>query len=110
MDSKLLIIIATGEKEKALTGLMYARNAIGREWLGDIKVVFFGPIERLMVNDEDVASMVKEVAAIGGGVACKFISDRDAVSEGIEKLGVDVEYVGPLISDMINDGYVPMVW
>ncbi|MHA2231465.1 MAG: hypothetical protein ACXAB4_03135, partial [Candidatus Hodarchaeales archaeon] len=66
MDSKLLIIIATGEKEKALTGLMYARNAIGREWLGDVKVIFFGPIQGLMVNDEDVSNAAKEVAAIGG--------------------------------------------
>lgn len=110
MGSKLLVIIATAEKEKALTGLMYARNTIAREWLKDVKVIFFGPFERLMVNDEEITTAAKEVAAIGGAIACKFLSDRDQVSDKIEKLGVDVEYVGPIIADLIKDGYVPMVW
>ena len=109
MGSKLLVILATAEKEKALTGLMYARNTIAREWLEDVKVIFFGPIERLMVNDEDIATAAKEVAAIGGAIACKFLSDRDQVSDEIEKLGVDVEYVGPIIADLIKEGYIPMV-
>ena len=39
MSSKLLVILATKDKEKALTGLMYAKNAIKREWLDDVKVL-----------------------------------------------------------------------
>ena len=33
MSSKLLVIIATGSEEKAVAGLMYARNAIKNRWL-----------------------------------------------------------------------------
>lgn len=106
----MLVIIATSEKEKALTGLMYAKNTISREWLEDLKVIFFGPSERLMVADEDVANSAKEIAAIGGAIACRFLSDRDGVSEEIERLGVEVEYVGTIVSDLIKDGYVPMLW
>jgi len=50
MKSKVLIIIATKDREKALTGLMYAENAIKNDWLKDVKVVFFGPSESLMVG------------------------------------------------------------
>ncbi|MFQ6126016.1 MAG: hypothetical protein ACE5R6_15625 [Candidatus Heimdallarchaeota archaeon] len=42
MSSKLLWIIATGEKEKTFAGLMYARNTQKYNWLEDVKV-FFGP-------------------------------------------------------------------
>ena len=110
MSSKLLVIIATGEKEKALAGLMYARNALKRGWLEDVKVVFFGPSERLIAEDDQVADEVKDIALIGESFACKAISDREGVSEELEGLGVKVEYVGSIVSDLIKDGYLPMVW
>jgi hypothetical protein len=43
-------------------------------------------------------------------VACRFLADRDGQSDGLRELGVEVEYVGPLISGLIKDGYAPMVW
>ena len=110
MTDKVLVIIATGDRDKALTGLMYARNALRRGWLDDVKVVYFGPSERLMVEDADVASAAIEVASLGEAYACKAISDRDEISEKIDELGVRVEYVGTIISDYIRQGYVPMVW
>ena len=110
MSSKVLVIIATGDKEKCLAGLMYARNAQARNWLEDVKVVFFGPSEKLIVQDEDCLSEALEVASLGETFACKAISDNDKVSEAIEELGIKVEYVGSIVSDFIKAGYVPMVW
>ena len=43
-------------------------------------------------------------------VACKYISDRDKKSKQICDLGIKVEYVGKMISDLISEGYIPMVW
>jgi len=110
MSSKLLVIIASGDRDKALTGLMYAENALKRGWLEDVKVFFFGPVEKLMVEDEEVSEAVKEVAALGECIACKAISDENEISEKVENLGVRVEYVGSIISGYIREGYAPMVW
>jgi hypothetical protein len=110
LSSKLLVIIATSDREKALTGLMYAGNALRRGWMEDVKVVFFGPSERLATQDEEVASRAREIAKAGGSFACKAISDREGISEGLEELGLKIEYVGTIISDLVKDGYVPMVW
>ena len=110
MSSKLLVIIATGENEKALTGLMYASRTLSEGWMDEVKVVFFGPSERLLVEDEVIAKTVKELGAVETPIACKFISDRDGISEKIEALGVNVDYVGTINSDFIKDGYVPMVF
>ncbi|TRO60387.1 hypothetical protein E2P71_00830 [Candidatus Bathyarchaeota archaeon] len=110
MSSKLLVIIATGDKAKALTGLMYAKNAIKREWLDDVKVVYFGPSEQLIYSDTEVANAAIELAGMGESYACKAISDREGISEKIDGMGVRVEYVGSIISEYIQQGYVPMVW
>jgi hypothetical protein len=110
MSEKLLIIIATGDKEKALTGLMYAKNTIKREWIPHVRVVYFGPSENLMVNDPEVGNAAIEVANMGESYACKAISDREDISEKVEEMGIRVEYVGKIISDLIKAGFTPLVW
>lgn len=94
MSSKLLVIIATGDKDKALTGLMYAKNVIRRGWLDDVKVVYFSPSENLIVEDEAVAEAAIEAASLGESFACKAISDRQEISTNITKMGIKIEYVG----------------
>jgi len=110
MDPKLLTIVTTGNKEKALAGLMFARNAIKYRWLDDVKVVFFGPSEELVVYDERLAHMTEEIVAMTDCFACKYISDEQGVSEDLAEVGIRVEYVGAVIADLIKEGYVPMVW
>lgn len=110
MSSKLLIIIATGEEEKALTGLMYASKTISNGWLDEVQVLFFGPSERLLVENEAIARVAKELVAVQKPIACKFVADRDGISDEIEKLGLEVEYVGTIIADHIKQGYVPLVF
>ncbi|MGY5861438.1 MAG: hypothetical protein RTU09_03625 [Candidatus Thorarchaeota archaeon] len=110
MNEKLLIIIATQDKDKALTALAYTHNTIKYNWLSDVKVIFFGPFENLIATDADIAKEVAAIALLTGTTACKFLSDRDGISEEIAKLGIAVDYVGTMISDYIKDGYVPMVW
>ena len=110
MSSKLLVIIASSDREKVLTALIYARNAIKNSWVDDVKVVFFGPSEKLAAEDSEVSTRAKEIAAIGECIACKAISDNKGVSDNLAKLGIKIEYVGIIISNLIKDGYAPMVW
>jgi hypothetical protein len=110
MSSKILVIIATGDKEKALTGLMYAKNTIKYGWIENVKIIFFGPSENLLTEDADVRNSAAELANLSQPIACKFLSDRDGISEKIESLNIKVDYVGAMIADHLNDGYIPMVW
>ena len=43
-------------------------------------------------------------------MACRFLAERDGHDTGLNDLGLDVQYVGSLISGYIKDGYTPMVW
>ncbi len=110
MSSKILVIISTGEAEKAATGLMYARNAIRFKWMDEVEVIFFGPSERLLVEDEKIINAVKDFPEFEKTLVCKFLSDRDGISEKIGEMGLNVDYVGPIISGFINEGYIPLVF
>ncbi|QQE80068.1 hypothetical protein [Alicyclobacillus sp. SO9] len=110
MGTKVLVVLSTGEKQKALTGLLYASNAMKNKWLEEVKVVFFGPFESLLAEDEEVQNWTGQLAEFQTPVACKFVSDNGGVSEKLSELGIEVEYVGQMVSDYINDGYVPMVF
>lgn len=110
MRSRLLVIISTGDNEKALTGLMYAHRSMTEGWMDDVKVIFFGPSERLLLKDAAIAGIAQKICEAEKPLVCKFISDREGISEKIEELGLKVDYVGSIISGFIKDGYVPMVF
>ena len=112
MTSKVVLVISTTSKEKAMTGLSFANFALARNWLDDVRVIFLGrSCELLLAKDEDVQARVKEFVEKGSVFVCKAIADREGISEDIkEKLGVPIEYVGSIIADAIKDGYTPMVF
>jgi hypothetical protein len=110
MSDKAVVIISTGEVEKAITGLMWAQNAMIHGWMEDIKVIFFGPAQDLVLKDEQVKKMAKEIAEGDKPIFCKFLSDRDGNSDQLTEIGMEVKYVGPMIADLIKTGYVPLVF
>ena len=110
MNSKVCVILASNVKEVVLTGLMYASNAKKNNWVEDVKVVFFGPSEKLLAGDRDIQKAVQELSDAEDCFACKAIADRDGISSFIAQLGIEVSYVGSQISDYLKEGYIPMVW
>lgn len=110
MATKVMVIISTSEKDKALAGILYAKNAQKNKWVDEVRVIFFGPFENLVCKDEDVVQAASELLDYQTPIACKFLSDRSGVSDKLVALGFNVEYVGALISDSIKAGYIPMVF
>lgn len=111
MDGKIVVIISTSDADKARTAAMYAINALKYGWMEEVKIFFFGPAQDLLLQDRELQKYLQEYQSMEEtAVACKYISDRDKKSRQICELGLKVEYVGKMISDLINEGYVPMVW
>ena len=111
MAGKIVIIISTSDREKARTAAMYAKNALLQGWMEEVKIFFFGPAQKLLLEDVELQKFVAEVSALEEiPIACEFISERDGNSMHLEEIGVEVEPVGHRISEYINDGFVPMVW
>jgi hypothetical protein len=114
MAGKVLVIIASGQeaKEKALTGIMYAVNAKKYNWLEDVRIMFFGPSEKLMLSeDPEVERSMESIRKVGLiPMACKAIARDEDIEPKLVKLGIGVEFVGNIISGLIREGYATMVF
>ena len=111
MNDRIVVIIGTGELGKAQAGAMYAVNSLKYDWMQDVKLFFFGPAEKLLLEDPDLQELVREFQRQDRTpVACRFIAEREGADTGLAELGVKVEYVGEQISNLIKDGYTPLVW
>jgi len=111
MNNKIIVIISTANLDKARTGMMYAVNALKQGWMEDVKIVFFGPAQKLINEDIELQQYLKEYQNNEkNAVVCKYIADRDNTSKQAEALNMNVEYVGELISGLIKEGYTPMIW
>ncbi|MBZ4642487.1 MAG: hypothetical protein PWQ25_1465 [Deferribacteres bacterium] len=100
--SKVLIWLASGEKEKLKPGILYGLNAKKHGWLEDVKFVVFGESEKLLLEDDELFNLIndKENTAY-----CKFVSNEFGITDRLEKKGANVIYVGDYVSNLIKEGY-----
>ena len=110
MANKVFVIIADADREQALeVGLIYPLNCAKNKWLEDVKVIFFGPSKKLAAYDSQVQERIKEIKGYGGEVlACKWCADRMGITALLEEQGITVVYVGPVISQLIKDGWAQL--
>ena len=100
--SKVLIWLASGDKDKLMPGILYGTNAKKYAWVDDVKFVVFGKSEKLFAENNELFNMVHSEVEL---VFCKFVSDEMKVSEKLEAKGAKVIYVGDYISKLIKEGY-----
>ena len=111
MSDKVAVILASADPRVLEMGMMYARNAANQGWMADVKLFLFGPAETQFATDPSLKEMAESMISEGlVPVACKYCSDKYAVSDLLSDLGCEIDYVGKPISEAIRNGYVPMVW
>ena len=111
MEPRVLIVISSSDREKVWTGLLYARASIASDWMGYTKVILWGPSSEVVAKDAELQDAVREIIYMGEKVyVCKACSDKYSVSDKLIELGCDVEYVGPISSKFIKEGYVVFNW
>lgn len=108
---KVLIILSTAERGKAIAGLMYAKTTHDNHWFDDVRVVLFGPFEGLLAEDDEVRALGAEVFKIvARPVACDLFAEDPAVSNAMKTLGCELNQASGIISEYIRNGYVPLVF
>ena len=112
MANKVFAIITDTDREQALeVGLIYPLNCAKNKWLEEVKVIFFGPSEKLAAYDHQVQDKIKEIQGYGVEIlACKWCSDRMGITPQLEAQGINVVYVGPIISQLIRDGWAQLTF
>ncbi len=109
--AKLLAIISSGKeaKERALVGVLFATNSMKYKWADEVEIVFFGPSQDLLIEDESFRETVLSSIGEYKPLVCRFVSEIKG--HPMEKLEfARVEYVGSIINRLINDGFIPLVF
>ncbi len=112
-SSKLFVLWTSGEKEVALKGpvFMYPMYTKSKGWWDQVRFIIWGPSGKLLVEDAEVQKNLKKLQEAGIEVmACKWCSDQYGISEKLESMGIEVLYVGPIITEMLKDGWATLTF
>jgi hypothetical protein len=101
----LVVLWSSADKEVATKmAFMYTLNAKLRGWWKDVTLIVWGPSAKLLTEDSELQDRIEEMKAAGVVLlACKACSDGYGVSEGLEKLGVEVKYMGEPFTQILKD-------
>lgn len=106
-NDKLVILWTTDNRETIFNMLsMYAINSKNRGWWNNVEVIIWGASVKLAASDTQVQAEILEMLHAGIEIiACRSCSENFGVTSSIEKLGVEVKYIGSTITEYIrNDG------
>ncbi|MFX1537632.1 MAG: DsrE family protein [Promethearchaeota archaeon] len=104
---KVFLILSSGDIEvhQEVT-FRFTLNAFKKGWMDQVRVILWGPTERMAVENEQFRDQVKLLITAGVEVyACKACSDNLGLSDKLSKLGIKVEHVGELTTHMLKEGW-----
>lgn len=85
---------------------MYAGNARRQAWWSRVRLVVWGPSAELLARDEVLQAELAELMASGVEVAaCRACAERYGVVPRLEALGIEVDYMGAPLTDMLREGW-----
>ena len=103
------IIISTANKEKAIAAATLAGVSRKNKFFGDTKLIFFGPSERFIAdNDEAIMKLINDYNSAGNSlaIACKLVANNLNLADKLEKVSaIKLDIVGPIIKDLAEKDY-----
>ena len=110
--ARLVTIWASGDREVALHScLMYTHNSAKKGWWDQVRLIVWGPSAPLLARDAELQDQIRLMKQDGVELlACKACSDRYGVSEPLEALGIEVLYVGELLTEMLQSGWTALTY
>ena len=108
---KVLVIVSTGEIDKAMLGILWATAALRDKWVEDVELVFFGPVEeKIALGDKKLLNAIEEYRKLGKiPVACRIVAKTKGYLELLSDK-IRVGDVGKMIAEYISKGYIPLVF
>ena len=82
---------------------MYTINSMAHDWWEEVTLIIWGGSTQLVGENVAIQQRVKDALDAGVQVtACKGCSDQLGVSEQLEELGVDVQYLGVALTNLLK--------
>jgi len=105
-SDSLVVLWVSSDKEVAEKAcLMYAHYAQTSKGFKQVVLIVWGPSTKLLSQDTALQTKVKNMIADGVKVqACKACTDEYKVSDALITLGIEVRYMGAVLTDYIKSG------
>ncbi len=102
---KLAVVWTSGDRDVAIKMVfMYTHNAKIQNWWQDVMLIVWGHSAKLLSVDVELGNYVKKMLKDGVEVvACKACADSYGVSDVLEKMGVEVKYMGQPLTEYLKD-------
>ena len=110
--SRLLIVWTSGDKEVAMKMVhMYAFNAKKNKWWDTVRLLIWGPSQKLVAEDADIQEYIKKMKDIGIELyACKGCADLYGIADKVAAQGVTVKYTGMDLTEWIKAGWTTITF
>lgn len=101
---KLLIVWSSGEIEVARKMvLLYSSVILPRGYWDEAHLMIWGPSAKLLVENEDLQEMLKNVKETGVKLSvCVVCSDDYGVTAQLEEMGVEPIHTGELLTEALK--------
>jgi hypothetical protein len=106
IEDSLVVIWTSGDRDVALNMIfMYSLNAKRNKWWNDVRLIIWGPSSKLLSVDMELQNEIGKMRKAGIILeACKACADRYGVAEDLEKLGIEVRYMGNPLTSYLKEG------
>ena len=93
---KLNILWTTTNKDTVINMIsMYSINALSKGWWEKVNIIVWGESAKLIAEDDQIQFEVQKMLTAGVTIeACRACADRYGASDTLEKLELDVKYMG----------------
>lgn len=106
-----MILSSADEVVHRELSLPYAYNSKKQGWMDRVRVILWGPTEKIAAENREFQEQIRLlIDADVEVIACKACSDNFGVSKELEKLGIDIQYVGTLVTEMLKDGWYQLTF
>ncbi len=103
---RLVVVWTSGDRDVAQKMVfMYTLNSKKYKWWKDVTLVVWGPSSKLLSEDKELQEEIAKMKEAGVVLeACKACADRYGVSKDLEKMGIDVKYMGEPLTAYMQKG------
>ena len=102
--ARLAVLWSSGDADVAhRVFFMYTHNAKRSKWFDEVRLIVWGPSQRILVGDKDLQGRVKAMIRDGVKVqACVACANSYGVAAELRKLGIEVKGMGKPLSDLLQ--------
>ncbi|MFC1607287.1 DsrE family protein [Candidatus Latescibacterota bacterium] len=110
--SKLAVVWTSADRDVAIKMVyMYTYNAKKQQWFDEVRFIIWGPSSLLLSVDKELQDYLKKMKDEGVIIeACKACADMYGVSDKLTAMGVDVQYLGKPLTNMLKSDYKVMTF